>query len=89
MVGDRLDTDILFGQNGGCKTLLVLSGLIREENLFSFKGICFKICHPILSFNRVLGVTSLSMLQDPNNSTQPDFYANKISDFLSIKAAAV
>ncbi|KAK4788953.1 hypothetical protein SAY86_020272 [Trapa natans] len=58
MVGDRLDTDILFGQNGGCKTLLVLSG-----------------------------VTSLSMLQNPNNSIQPDFYTNKISDFLSLKAA--
>ncbi|XP_047308023.1 phosphoglycolate phosphatase 2 [Impatiens glandulifera] len=26
MVGDRLDTDIKFGQNAGCKTLLVLSG---------------------------------------------------------------
>ncbi|KAK9195102.1 hypothetical protein WN943_003220 [Citrus x changshan-huyou] len=60
MVGDRLDTDILFGQNGGCKTLLVLSG-----------------------------VTSLSMLQSPNNSIQPDFYTNKISDFLSLKAAAL
>ncbi|XP_028086184.1 phosphoglycolate phosphatase 1B, chloroplastic-like [Camellia sinensis] len=60
MVGDRLDTDILFGQNGGCKTLLVLSG-----------------------------VTSLSMLQNPNNSIQPDFYTNKISDFLSLKAATV
>ncbi|OWM86162.1 hypothetical protein CDL15_Pgr010986 [Punica granatum] len=60
MVGDRLDTDILFGQNGGCKTLLVLSG-----------------------------VTSLPMLQNPNNSIQPDFYTNKISDFLSLKAATV
>ncbi|KAL4353150.1 hypothetical protein GQ457_06G013160 [Hibiscus cannabinus] len=60
MVGDRLDTDILFGQNGGCKTLLVLSG-----------------------------VTTLSMLQSPSNSIQPDFYTNKISDFLAPKAATV
>lgn len=26
MVGDRLDTDILFGQNGGLTTMLCLSG---------------------------------------------------------------
>ncbi|KAH0462814.1 hypothetical protein IEQ34_010389 [Dendrobium chrysotoxum] len=60
MVGDRLDTDILFGQNGGCKTLLVLSG-----------------------------VTTPQMLQNPSNSIQPDFYTNKVSDFLSLKATAV
>ncbi|XP_028752130.1 phosphoglycolate phosphatase 1B, chloroplastic-like [Neltuma alba] len=58
MVGVRLDTDILFGQNGGRKTLLVLPG-----------------------------VTPLAMLQNPNNNIQPDFYTNKISDFLSLKAA--
>lgn len=27
MVGDRLDTDIAFGKNGGLKTLLVLTGV--------------------------------------------------------------
>eukprot|EP01018_Ginkgo_biloba_P032696 Gb_28313 [translate_table: standard] len=60
MVGDRLDTDILFGQNGGCKTLLVLSG-----------------------------VTTLPMLQNPDNSIQPDFYTAKVSDLLTQKAANV
>ncbi|XP_010059542.2 phosphoglycolate phosphatase 2 [Eucalyptus grandis] len=58
MVGDRLDTDILFGQNAGCKTLLVLSG-----------------------------VTTLSALQDPANDIQPDYYTNKVSDFLDLLGA--
>ena len=33
MVGDRLDTDILFAQNGGVDSLLVLSGCTSREDL--------------------------------------------------------
>lgn len=33
MIGDRLNTDIQFGKNGGLSTLLVLTGITKEEEI--------------------------------------------------------
>lgn len=33
MIGDRLETDITFGNSGNVKTLLVLSGSSKEEDI--------------------------------------------------------
>ncbi len=38
MVGDRLDTDIQFGRDGGLTTLLVLSGAEQSPNMQAMVG---------------------------------------------------
>ncbi|CAI2181028.1 5510_t:CDS:2 [Funneliformis geosporum] len=35
MIGDRLDTDILFGTNGGLGTLFVLTGVNKEQDILA------------------------------------------------------
>ena len=39
MVGDRLDTDILFGHGGGLRTLLVMSGVQKSLEIIAKTGV--------------------------------------------------
>ena len=33
MIGDRLDTDIAFGRDHGCRTVLVLTGISKQSDV--------------------------------------------------------
>ena len=70
MVGDRLNTDILFGQKGGLATLLVLTGTI----FLSITG--------ALLVNEIsLGITSESELTGPKaSSIIPDYVTPSLGD---------
>lgn len=71
MVGDRLNTDILFGQAGGVSTLLVLTGIFFQM---------------VLKFEFLLGVgiTLESEITGLNASTiVPDYVTSSIGDFRS------
>jgi len=73
MVGDRLDTDILFGKSGGLTTLLVLTG--SASSLDCGLSIC-------LMLGNFLGIISEADLTGPNASkVVPDFVARSIGDF--------
>jgi len=69
MVGDRLNTDILFGQNGGLTTLLV------------FTGSSFPKVNDLRSNSLRLGITSEDEITGPSPSPiVPDFVTQALGD---------
>lgn len=54
MVGDRLDTDILFGNRGGLKTALVLTGVTSREQVEN----CDPSLKPDFIFDSVVDIFS-------------------------------
>lgn len=72
MVGDRLNTDILFGKGGGLATLLVLTGAgisLSPDRLF-------KRSPDLMSS----GITSEENLTEPDQSIIPDYVTTSIGD---------
>jgi len=54
MVGDRVDTDILFGQRSGIQTLLVFSGVTKMEEFNESEA----IAKPVYYLESVAGLVS-------------------------------
>lgn len=76
MIGDRLDTDIEFGLNGGIDTLCVLTGkrILVTESVF---GLFLTI------FYLPLGITTKDKLLSPDNNVKSTYYIDSFGDFAS------
>jgi len=71
MVGDRLNTDILFGINGGLATLLVMTGIYVQSNF------CIQAIRTLSS-----GITTEADITGPDTSSiVPKFITKSIGDF--------
>ena len=84
MVGDRLDTDIKFGQDGGLATVLTLSGRVLVTVWLPWL-LLSQVC--ARSLRRAAGVTTEKALLDPSNNIQPDFYIDSLAELLSTVSA--
>lgn len=72
MVGDRLDTDILFGRENGLGTLLVHSG---ERSSFFFAG-----CEKVLNVGGVGVTTEEDLRPEADPLVLPDYVIDSLGD---------
>ena len=80
MVGDRLNTDIQFGSEGGISTLLVLTGEYLSSILVRGFTITYTITTDELSVQGVTQVADLAPEASP--PVIPDYIANSIGDLI-------
>lgn len=74
MVGDRLNTDIQFGKNGGLSTLLVLTG--ASSNTYFSVGLPGSYYNPM-----AIGITQETEITGPNASPiVPDYVTSSLGD---------
>ena len=64
VVGDRYDTDILFGKNAKVKTVMVLTGVTSKSEAYKYKG----KAKPDYIINSFCDLGKLFKLHDRNNN---------------------
>jgi len=57
MIGDRMDTDIVGGMESGMDTILVLTGITKQEDLVNFS---FRPTHVLKDLNQIRSIVSVS-----------------------------
>jgi HAD-hyrolase-like len=91
MVGDRLDTDVLFGTDNGLMSVLVLSGVTSEQKLLSHGNPITPdyYCDSINDFFGSVRPNTMSMTQGRSgvssyhsHSASPPDTANDLAAFL-------
>ena len=82
MIGDRLDTDIQFGKNGGVSTLLVLTGAASFFAFFQPAQRCIFL---------ISGVTSTEQVTPGHsnyvNEVVPDYVLQSLGDLQALLEA--
>ena len=81
MVGDRLNTDIQFGSEGGISTLLVLTGEHLSSILVRELTITYTVTTDELPVQGVTRVADLAPEASP--PVIPDYIANSIGDLIA------
>jgi hypothetical protein len=90
MIGDRLETDVLFGKNGGISTLLVLTGMSGLIPPFEPSSLSkYPVYQNTKSHDIKTGSSIIEDLDGLPEDQAPDYVANCVGEFLKAQQTSM